>query len=83
MVPPGIRAAVSVLPIYVNMPHRPRYLFLDTDCRIQHFTYSDLHISMGNEKAADTVQISCAVENTGSCEGDESSSFIYEMNMPA
>ena len=26
---------------------------------------------MGNEKAADTVQISCAVENTGSCEGDE------------
>ena len=38
---------------------------------------------MGNEKAADTVQISCAVENTGSCEGDESSSFIYEMNMPA
>ena len=55
---------------YVNMPHRPRYYF-GYGLSYTTFTYSDLHISMGNEKAADTVQISCAVENTGSCEGDE------------
>ncbi len=46
---------------------------MDTDCRIQHlhiriYTYLDGKM----KKAADTaVQISCAVENTGSCEGDE------------
>ena len=54
----------------MNMPHRPRYYF-GYGLSYTTFTYSDLHISMGNEKAADTVQISCAVENTGSCEGDE------------
>lgn len=55
---------------YVDLPHTPRYCF-GHGLSYTQFTYSDLTISKEEISANESVQISCTIQNTGCCKGDE------------
>lgn len=55
---------------YVDLSHRPRYYF-GYGLSYTQFAYSDLKISADAAAPDETISISCRIENTGSCEGDE------------
>lgn len=55
---------------YVDLPHTPRYYF-GYGLSYTTFAYSDLQIDQAEIAPDGAVHISCTVENTGSCAGDE------------
>lgn len=55
---------------YVDLPHTPRYCF-GHGLSYTRFSYTDMEISKPELGAEEQLYISCTVENTGNCEGDE------------
>lgn len=55
---------------YVDLPHTPRYCF-GHGLSYTRFSYTDMEISKPELRAEEQLYISCTVENTGNCEGDE------------
>lgn len=55
---------------YVDLPHTPRYCF-GYGLSFTEFRYDGLEISSPEIRADETVKVSCYVENTGGCAGDE------------
>lgn len=55
---------------YVDLPHTPRYCF-GHGLSYTEFSYGDLVILEAEIGPAESTRISCTVENTGKCAGDE------------
>lgn len=55
---------------YVDLPHTPRYCF-GHGLSYTQFAYSGINLSRTEVGSDEEVQISCVVENMGSCAGDE------------
>lgn len=55
---------------YVDLPHTPRYCF-GHGLSYTEFSYTDMKISKTEIGPREELQISCVIENTGSCAGDE------------
>ncbi len=55
---------------YVDLPHTPRYCF-GHGLSYTQFAYSGINLSRTEVESDEEVQISCVVENMGSCAGDE------------
>lgn len=55
---------------YVDMPHTPRYYF-GHGLSYTRFSYSSLTLSGKEILPTEDLTVSCYVENTGSCKGDE------------
>lgn len=55
---------------YVDLPHTPRYCF-GHGLSYTQFSYTDMKISRTEIGPEEELEISCVVENTGGCAGDE------------
>lgn len=55
---------------YVDLPHTPRYCF-GHGLSYTQFSYTDMKISRTEIGPEEELEISCVVENTGDCAGDE------------